>query len=170
MRNPAYFLSVIAVVPLATVQAGDKAPMANYYEYEAPAVPAAPVRAPQAKPIGKGRSLVVDKAGSSENESKTSKPSGDIGAESSAAGSTVALPARMEKGVKDLEAGMEDLQRYTATMAAHIQKNGMRGFLALPADLKEQGRVIGRSLGGGINGVASDVAQDMIAPDVSDSQ
>ncbi len=76
----------------------------------------------------------------------------------------------MEKGVKDLEAGMEDLQRYTATMAAHIQKNGMRGFLALPADLKEQGRVIGRSLGGGINGVASDVAQDMIAPDVSDSQ
>ena len=62
----------------------------------------------------------------------------------------------------------KDVQRYTATMAAHVQKNGLRGFLALPADIKEQGRVIGRTLGGGISGVATDVAQDMIAPDMSE--
>ncbi len=78
------------------------------------------------------------------------------------------MPANMERGIKDLEAGMEDVQRYTATMAAHVQKIGLRGFLALPADIKEQGRVIGRTLGGGISGVATDVAQDMIAPDMSE--
>ena len=169
MRILANLLCLIAVSQPAVLLAAGEAPIENYYEYDAPSVARPPTSVPPAKSIGKPRSLVVDKTGSSGDESKSSQPINDTSAGgTSAGGGTVSLPPNMERGIKDLEAGMDDVQRYTATMAAHVQKNGLRGFLALPADIKQQGRVIGRTLGGGISGVATDVAQDMIAPDISE--
>ncbi|WP_126448203.1 hypothetical protein [Sulfuricystis multivorans] len=75
------------------------------------------------------------------------------------------LPPNMERGVKDLEAGMEDLRRYTAVMANHIQQNGLRGFLAVPPEIRDQGVEVGRKIGYGIGGIATDAAHDMIVPD-----
>lgn len=71
----------------------------------------------------------------------------------------------MEKGVKDLESGMEDLQKYTAVMANHIQQNGLRGFLAVPPEIRDQGVAVGRKIGNGISGIATDTAHDMIVPE-----
>ena len=168
MRTLANLLCLIAVSQPAVLLAAGEAPTVNYYEYDAPSVAHPPTSVPQAKSIVKPRSLVVEETGSSGGERRSPQPASNTSADSTSAGGTVSLPANMERGIKDLEAGMEDVQRYTATMAAHVQKNGLRGFLALPADIKEQGRVIGRTLGGGISGVATDVAQDMIAPDISE--
>ena len=168
MRILANLLCLIATSLPSVLLAAGEAPIVNYYEYDAPSVAHPPTSVPQAKSIGKPRLLVVDETGSSGGESKSSQPINATSAGSKSADDTVSLPPNMERGIKDLEAGMDDVQRYTATMAAHVQKNGLRGFLALPADIKEQGRVIGRTLGGGISGVATDVAQDMIAPDMSE--
>lgn len=79
-------------------------------------------------------------------------------------GTDVALPPNMERGVKDIEEGMDDLRRYTATMAKHIQANGLRGFLAVPGDIKDQGAVVGRRIGSGIGGIATDTGREMISP------
>jgi hypothetical protein len=169
MRTPAKLLCLIAVSLPAVLLAAGKAPMVNYYEYDAPSVAPPPTAIPQAKSNTKPRSFIVDGTGGPGGDNSSSQPAGDSSVGSTPADSAaVPLPPNMERGVKDLEAGMEDLQRYTATMAAHVQKNGIRGFLALPSDIKEQGRAIGRVLGGGINGVATDVAQDMIASDRSE--
>lgn len=79
--------------------------------------------------------------------------------------SQVALPPNMERGVKDLEVGMEDLHKYTGVMATHIQQNGLRGFLAIPPEIRDQGVAVGRKIGNGINGIATDTARDMIVPE-----
>lgn len=71
----------------------------------------------------------------------------------------------MDRGVKDLEAGMNDLRQYTGDMAAHIQKKGIRGFLAVPPDIKDQGQAVGKKIGGGIGGIMSDVANEMVVPE-----
>ena len=63
--------------------------------------------------------------------------------------SSDSLPPNMDRGVKDLEAGMNDLRQYTGDMAAHIQKKGIRGFLAVPPDIKDQGQAVGKKIGGG---------------------
>ena len=60
---------------------------------------------------------------------------------------------------------MDDLRSYTSVMAAHVQQNGMRGFLAIPQEIKDQGQAIGRKIGGGIGGIMTDAAHEMIVPE-----
>lgn len=76
-----------------------------------------------------------------------------------------ALPANMDRGIRDLEAGMDQVQLYTARMASHIRANGLRGFLALPQEIRDQGEMIGRRIGRGVHGIASDTARDMVPVD-----
>ncbi len=71
----------------------------------------------------------------------------------------------MERGVRDLEAGMDDLRVYTGEMAVHIQRNGLRGFLAVPPEIKQKGNTIGKQIGNGINGITTDVGKEMVTPE-----
>lgn len=87
---------------------------------------------------------------------------GDLSGQSRSDGSS--LPPGMERGVRDLEAGMEEVGAYTSEMAVHIQKHGLRGYLAVPPELKEKGRAIGRRVGSGIGGIMHDVGREMVAP------
>ena len=95
----------------------------------------------------------------------SASPQPHLAASSTGVSGQPGLPPNMEKGVKDLEAGMEDLQKYTAVMANHIQQNGLRGFLAVPPEIRDQGVAVGRKIGNGISGIATDTAHDMIVPE-----
>lgn len=73
------------------------------------------------------------------------------------------LPPGMDRGIADLESGLADLRAYTATMAAHIKKFGLRGFLYVTPEIKAKGRAVGQKLGGGVSGIMRDVERDMIS-------
>ena len=134
----------------------------SYYEYESPAAPR--VSAPQDRLTSqKRKSYVVE--GDAGKQSGFRVGVNDSGRPSPQAGQQPALPVNMERGVKDLELGMDELRAYTAVMAAHIQQNGLRGFLAIPPDIRDQGAAVGKRIGGGINGIATDVAHDMVVPE-----
>ena len=75
------------------------------------------------------------------------------------------LPGKMDRGIQDLEEGMDELKAYSGMMATHVQKNGLRGFMTLTPEIKAQGRTLGRKIGGGIGGVASEVGQAMVRPE-----
>lgn len=141
----------------------DSAP--NYYEFEGPAVRSP--RPPISTAPASRKSFVVEGDGGlvSQGTRNSGKAWLEESSSQAAQGSQPPLPPNMDRGVHDLEAGMEDLQAYTAVMAAHIQRNGMRGFLAVPPDIKDQGVAVGRKIGGGINGIMTDVAHEMIVPE-----
>lgn len=160
------------ILPLLLATVGTSAAAAptadapNYYDYEGQA--ARTQRQPSEPPSrGQRKSFVVDgDAGSpSQLPRAVTKTGQEEGAGLAAQGNQPPLPPNMDRGVRDLEAGMDDLQAYTAVMAAHIQRNGMRGFLAVPPDIKDQGVAVGRKIGGGINGIMTDVAHEMIVPE-----
>ena len=71
------------------------------------------------------------------------------------------LPPGMEKGVADLEASLAELRVYSAAVAAHVQKNGLRGFLSVTPELKAEGRAVGQKLGGGVRGIVTDASNDI---------
>lgn len=160
------------LIPLLLAAIGSSASAApgpdsqSYYDYDGPAVRSSP-RSQTVVPPGAKRSLIVD--GESSTSSQTSRASGRTGVEEGttivAQGNQPPLPPNMDKGVRDLESGMDDLRAYTSVMASHIQQNGMRGFLAVPPDIRDQGVAVGRKLGGGINGIMTDVAHEMIVPE-----
>lgn len=75
------------------------------------------------------------------------------------------LPAGMERGLQDVEAGIEELRSYSSIMADHIQRNGLRGFIDVPPAIRQQGNAIGKRIGGGIGEVMNGVTQEMIVPD-----
>lgn len=137
----------------------------SYYDYEGPTVRTAPI--PPAAPAGRRKSFLVDgDAGSESVPPRTvGKGNHDGAAVTAGQGPRSSLPPNMDRGVHDLEAGMDDLRAYTAEMAAHVQQNGVRGFLAIPTDIRDQGIAVGRKIGGGINGIMTDAAQDMIVPE-----
>lgn len=83
---------------------------------------------------------------------------------SSVTGVPPALPPRMERGVQDVEVGMDGLARYTGAVAGQVQQHGLRGFLAMPPELKAQGAAVGAKLGDGIRGIAADTAVEMTSP------
>ena len=75
------------------------------------------------------------------------------------------LPSKMDRGIQDLEEGMDELKVYTGMMATHVQKNGLRGFMTLTPEIKAQGRTLGKRIGGGIGGVVSEVGTAMVRPE-----
>ena len=156
------------IIPLLLAAIGSSAAAAgpvtqSYYDYDGPAVRSSR-SAPTAAPVVPRRSLLVDR-----DAGPAPRPDGKSVQYGSSAiagqGSQPTLPPNMERGVHDLEAGMDDLRTYTAVMAAHVQQNGMRGFLAIPPDIRDQGLAVGRKIGGGINGIMTDAAHDMIVPE-----
>ena len=142
----------------------DSAPVASYYDAEPEYRVSYGAAAPAAfSPSQRPRRIlrVETESGTTEAPVSYASDSRLSGRDASAPG---VLPPRMEKGVQDLEAGLDELQKYTALMAAHVQKNGLRGFLAVPAEVKAQGTVVGHTIGGGVNGIMSDVAAEMTRP------
>lgn len=158
------------IIPLLLAAIGSSASAAgpdnqSYYDYEGPGGRMSRP-APAAAPAGPRKSFVVE--GESGTTLQSARPIGkntQDGAVTTGQSAQPALPPNMDRGVKDLESGMEDLRAYTAVMAAHVQQNGMRGFLAVPSDIRDQGLAVGRKIGGGINGIMTDAAQDMIVPE-----
>lgn len=73
------------------------------------------------------------------------------------------LPPGIDRGVTDLEAGLLDLRGYSIDMAAHIKKNGLRGFMYVTPELKSEGQNIGKKIGGGVRGIMQDVGNEMSA-------
>lgn len=160
------------IIPLLLAAMGTSAAAAppveapNYYDYDGPAV-RTHRRPPVDTASGQRKYFVVegDSGPMSQEQRAAAKPGQEEGVGLAAQGTQPPLPPNMEKGVHDLEAGMDDLQAYTAVMAAHLQRNGMRGFLAVPPEIKDQGVAVGRKIGGGINGIMTDVAHGMIEPE-----
>ena len=160
------------IIPLLLAAIGSSAAAAptveapNYYDYDGPAV-RTHRQPPAATASGQRKSFVVE--GDAGPMTQLPRAAAMTGQEDSVGiatqGTQPPLPPNMDKGVHDLEAGMDDLQAYTAVMAAHIQRNGMRGFLAVPPEIKDQGVAVGRKIGGGINGIMTDVAHEMIVPE-----
>ena len=160
------------LIPLLLAAIGSSASAApgvdsqSYYDYEGPAVRSTP-RSQAVLPPGPKRSLIVDGGSSTPSHPSRATSRGGVeeGAMVASQGNQPPLPPNMDKGVRDLESGMDDLKTYTTVMAAHIQQNGMRGFLAVPPDIRDQGVAVGRKLGGGINGIMTDVAHEMVVPE-----
>lgn len=136
----------------------------NYYDAAPP--PTSYTRRPMANPSPAPRKhFITDTESTSPAPANGASPQPHLAASSGGASAQPGLPPNMEKGVKDLETGMEDLQKYTAVMANHIQQNGLRGFLAVPPEIRDQGVAVGRKIGNGIRGIATDTAHDMIVPE-----
>ena len=136
----------------------------NYYDAAPP--PSSYTSRPIATPSQAPRKhFITDTEPATPAPANSASPQPHLSASSGGASAQPGLPPNMEKGVKDLEAGMEDLQKYTAVMANHIQQNGLRGFLAVPPEIRDQGVAVGRKIGNGISGIATDTAHDMIVPE-----
>lgn len=162
MRPAVAFALMISLCGIAAAQT-------SYYDWDGAAPAPRPVRAAEPESPKAKKVFIVDGGASS-----TAAPRALSGSQlhvddqtntGAGSGNHVALPPNMERGVRDLESGMDDLRVYTAEMAVHIQKNGLRGFLAVPPEIKQKGNSIGRHIGGGINGITTDVAKDMIVPE-----
>lgn len=72
------------------------------------------------------------------------------------------LPPRMEEGVQQLEQGVEDVGEYSRRMAEHIAKEGLRGYLAMPQDLRDDGKALGAEVGSGIQKIMDEVGQEIV--------
>ena len=139
----------------------------NYYDYEAPIVRAPHSQSVESSP-SRRKAFVVDSDSIPANAGpRQAVRAGQDEPNQQVSGHMTqpALPPNMDRGVRDLEAGMDDLRSYTSVMAAHVQQNGMRGFLAIPQEIKDQGQAVGRKIGGGIGGIMTDAAHEMIVPE-----
>lgn len=152
------------VLVSGTAAAGDGS-LQNYYDVAPAPTPhvARPAQSPSS--LAPRKQFIIDGAERTHIPSPGTTGQTQPAATPSGSTSQVALPPNMERGVKDLEVGMEDLHKYTAVMATHIQQNGLRGFLAIPPEIRDQGVAVGRKIGNGINGIATDTARDMIVPE-----
>lgn len=122
----------------------------NYYDYEAPIVRAPHSQSVESSP-SRRKAFVVDSDSIPANAGpRQAVRAGQDEPNQQVSGHMTqpALLPNMDRGVRDLEAGMDDLRSYTSVMAAHAQQNGMRGFLAIPQEIKDQGQAIGRKIGG----------------------
>lgn len=135
----------------------------NYYDAAPPSssYTSRPMVAPSHTPR---KRFITDSESMSPSPANSASPQPHFAASSSESSAQQSLPPNMEKGVKDLESGMEDLQKYTTLMANHIQQNGLRGFLAVPPEIRDQGVAVGRKIGNGISRITTDTAHDMIVP------
>ena len=137
----------------------------NYYDAAPP--PSSYTSRPMVAPsqVSRKRFITDSESTSPSPAANSASPQPHLAASSGGSSAQPGLPPNMEKGVKDLELGMEYLQKYTAVMANHIQQNGLRGFLAVPPEIRDQGVAVGRKIGNGISGIATDTAHDMIVPE-----
>ena len=122
----------------------------NYYDYEAPIVRAPHSQSVESSP-SRRKAFVVDSDSIPANAGpRQAVRAGQDEPNQQVSGHMTqpALLPNMDRGVRDLEAGMDDLRSYTSVMAAHAQQNGMRGFLAIPQEIKDQGQAVGRKIGG----------------------
>ncbi len=71
------------------------------------------------------------------------------------------LPSGIDTGVSNLESGLLSLRGYTTEMGSHIQKNGLKGFLYLTPELKNEGQQVGKKIGGGVRSIMQDVGNEM---------
>lgn len=160
-------LGIFGMAVSTTATAAGDAPLPSYFDTGEQVAPRATRTQMPPRTTAPGKVFVIDsdassgpviRTGAQQTKDETgSLPAGTV--------NQVPLPPNMDRGVKDLEAGMDDLRRYTGVMAAHIQQNGMRGFLAVPTDVKDQGQAVGRKIGGGINGIMTDAAHEMVIPE-----
>jgi hypothetical protein len=141
----------------------------DYYSFEPPASerryrpsPVQEVETKAAEP--KGFVTEYENAKPVAKGSMNRQSSDEAVSSDAASGGHVSLPPNMEKGVKDLEVGMDELRVYTGAMTVHVQQNGLRGFLAVTPELKKQGSAVGHRIGGGIGGIMTDVGRDMLVP------
>lgn len=72
------------------------------------------------------------------------------------------LPPRMEEGVQQLEQGVADVGEYSKRVAEHIAKEGLRGYLAMPQELKDDGKALGADVGSGIQKIMEEVGQEFV--------
>lgn len=160
---------VLSLLMVAPVVAMSQTALPSYYDeslvVQIPAARpvsarAASVSAPATVYLAVGNSGQVEEGAPGSQTTRAPKPA----ASASPVQPTV-LPARAEQGVKDLEAGMESLARYTAAVAAHVKREGLRGFLAAPSEMKEQGSAVGHQIGSGVRGIATETATEMARPD-----
>ncbi|TXT28329.1 MAG: hypothetical protein FD131_3194 [Rhodocyclaceae bacterium] len=160
-------LGILGMAASSTATAAGEAPMPSYFDTSEQVEPRASRPQMPTRAAGTGKVFVIDSDASSGPVIRTGaqQTMDETGSLPASTVNQVPLPQNMDRGVKDLEAGMDDLRRYTAVMAAHIQQNGMRGFLAVPTDVKDQGQAVGRKIGGGINGIMTDVAHEMVIPE-----
>lgn len=160
-------LSLLALCIFDGAQAAG--PVPNYYSFDPPASQGVDhhSRTPDARaqqPVLKG--FVTDDEYVKQLAVGTVSPHIDASSSSKIpVGDRVVLPPNMDKGVRDLEVGMDELRAYTGEMAAHIQQNGLRGFLAVPPEIKDKGAAVGRRIGSGIGGIMTDVGHDMLVPE-----
>lgn len=152
------------MVLISGTAAAAEGALPNYYEAAPPpsSYTSRPMVAPSQAPR---KRFITDSESTSPSPANSASPQPHLAASSGGSSAQPGLPPNMEKGVKDLESGMEDLQKYTAVMANHIQQNGLRGFLAVPPEIRDQGVAVGRKIGNGISGIATDTAHDMIVPE-----
>ena len=172
MKTRLLFLLVCAVSPVGSVLA-EGAGLSNYYD--APSQqeprranislqPSASVSAPPQR----SKVYIVDDADDppSGRIVKQQHPDQDRNPHESLAGEGHGkLSSKMDRGIQDIEEGMDELKVYTGMMATHVQKNGLRGFMTLTPEIKAQGRALGQRIGGGIGGVVSEVGQAMVRPE-----
>ena len=70
--------------------------------------------------------------------------------------------AGVKTAVRELEAGIDELKGYSVDMAAHLQQNGLTGFIEMPKPLTDRGTAIGGRIGKSIQAIGDGVRQDMV--------
>ena len=158
-------LSMLMALPVVAMS---QTAMPSYYD-EQPGMPVSTARSVpvRAAPVAAPANVYLAVGTSGQVEEGAGMPAGEAPrvprpvSSGTPVQSATALPPRAEQGVKDLEAGMESLARYTATVAAHVKREGLRGFLAVPNGMKEQGAAVGHQIGSGVRGIASETATEM---------
>ncbi len=163
-RRPGVQVFVALALSAGSVIAGELSQQSYYDASPVPAPYAPRPPAPPAQAATPRKVFTTDSESNAPSGAPTSSPPPTTANATPQSGQPE-LPPNMERGVKDLETGMEELQKYTGVMATHIQQNGLRGFLAIPPAIRDQGIAVGRKIGNGINGIATDTAHDMVAPE-----
>jgi hypothetical protein len=72
------------------------------------------------------------------------------------------VPSEIKEGVLELEAGVKEINNYTAKMAVHLQKHGIMGYLEMPPELEAEGQQIGNRFGTAIRKTMEGVAACMV--------
>jgi hypothetical protein len=166
MMSRSFFLVFCAMTGMAFAQTWQEAMPPGYYDdnpvlhlnysaSRASYVPSTPGKVYLVElPAGENETVGIVPAGAPVKASEIGQP-------------LPALLPDMEKGVVNLEKGTGDLKQYTIDMGLHLERNGIRGFLLIPQNLKEQGHAIGQTLGEGVSDIVKEVGKEMVKPEAA---